>query len=608
MQKKLGLKCGIEIHQQLEGKKLFCACPTTLREDKAHFSVSRRLRASAGESGEVDAAATQEQQRNRMFIYEGYKDTTCLVELDAQPPHAINDEALYTTLQFVKAVGATVPAVAQAMRKTVVDGSNTSGFQRTTLIGRHGKIGTSEGDVRITNINLEEDSCKNIEDTDNGRVYRMDRLGVPLIEIGTEPDIKSPQQCQEAAKKIGTILRSLPGIKRGLGTIRQDVNVSIEGGERIEIKGAQDLRIIPLLVEMEAKRQEELLKLKSELKGKKLEPLIIVDFTPQLKDSPSKMIAKAIGSKGKVLGMTLKNFKGILGRELQPGYRVGTEFSGRAKIKAGVGGIFHSDELPNYGITEQDVAKVREILKCAEQDAFILVADKEEKARRALNAVHERAGELWIGIPKEVRKANEDGTTSYMRPISGAARMYPETDVPLVKLRGREVELPELLDQKIERYQKEYGLARDLAEHIAKGDKVILFEELVRKHAKIKPAFIADTLTSTVLEIKRVHNEDPTKITDDQWRNVFAYLAQDVIHKDIIIDVLLDMIKGVFNIERYKGLSTEELHRVIKEVITKNKGAPQGALMGMCMKALAGKASGQVIARELQVILDGGHK
>ncbi len=608
MQKKLGLKCGLEIHQQLEGKKLFCGCPTVLREDVPHFSISRKLRASAGESGEVDAAAAQEQLRNRSYIYEGYKDTTCLVELDAEPPHEINQQALYTTLQFVEAVGATVPAVVQTMRKTVVDGSNTSGFQRTALIGRHGIIQTSEGDVRITNITLEEDSCKNVEDRENGRVYRMDRLGVPLIEISTGPDIKSPQQCQEAAKKIGTILRSLSGIKRGLGTIRQDVNISIEGGERIEIKGAQDLRMIPVLVELEAKRQEELLALKQELKGKKLEQLMIVDLTSHLKDSPSKMIQKALSVKGKVLGMVLKGFKGIIGRELQPGYRLGTEFSGRAKIKAGVGGIFHSDELPNYGITDGDVTTVRSVLGCGEQDAFVLVADKEEKSRRALSAVHERAGELWKGVPKEVRKAHDDGTTSYMRPISGAARMYPETDVPLVLLKGYKVELPELLDAKIERYQKEYGMARDLAEHISRGDKVILFEELVGKYSSIKPAFIADTLTSTVLEIKRVHNEDPEKVTDNQWHEVFLFLSQDLIHKDIIVDVLLDMIKGTFSLSKYKGLSTEELHHVIMGIIEKNKNAPQGALMGLCMKALAGKASGQVIARELKVILERGHK
>ena len=263
--KKLGLKCGIEIHQQLEGKKLFCNCPTIIRSEEPDFVIKRKLRAVAGEHGKIDVAAMQEQLRNKTFVYQGYHNTTCLVETDSEPPHSINQETLYTSLQFCKLVDSKVSQVVQVMRKTVVDGSNTSGFQRTALIARKGKIKTSEGDVRISNISLEEDSCKIISESDNEKIYSLDRLGIPLIEIGTEPDIKSPDQCQEAAKKIGMLLRSLPGIKRGLGTIRQDVNVSIKEGTRIEIKGAQDLRMIPTYVELEMKRQEELVKIKREL-------------------------------------------------------------------------------------------------------------------------------------------------------------------------------------------------------------------------------------------------------------------------------------------------------------------------------------------------------
>src|SRR3989344_1987217 len=234
--KNSGLKCGIEIHQQLEGKKLFCNCPTLLRDDQPHFVIKRKLRASAGESGEVDVAARQEQLRDRNFVYEGYKDTTCLVETDSEPPHEMNKEALYTVLQFCTMVNAGVIPVVQVMRKTVVDGSNTSGFQRTALVARNGIISTSEGEVRITGINIEEDACKIIEEKSESKIYRLDRLGIPLIEIGTAPDIKTPQQCLESAKKIGLLLRSLPGVKRGLGTIRQDINVSIIGGTRVEIK------------------------------------------------------------------------------------------------------------------------------------------------------------------------------------------------------------------------------------------------------------------------------------------------------------------------------------------------------------------------------------
>src|SRR3989344_8055793 len=227
---KLGLKCGIEVHQQLEGRKLFCSCPTKLRDDAPNFEIRRKLRASAGEEGRVDLAAKEEQAKNITFVYQGYKDTTCLVETDSEPPHELDQEHLYTSLQLCKLVKASISPVIQVMRKTVVDGSNTSGFQRTALVGRKGSIETSEGVVRLANVTLEEDSSKIISDSDKEKVYRVDRLGIPLIEIGTMPDITSPTQCQEAAKKIGMILRSLPQVKRGLGTIRQDVNVSIAEG------------------------------------------------------------------------------------------------------------------------------------------------------------------------------------------------------------------------------------------------------------------------------------------------------------------------------------------------------------------------------------------
>lgn len=606
--KKLGLKCGIEIHQQLEGKKLFCNCPTKIRDDNPHFTIKRKLRASAGESGEIDVAALQEQLRDKTFIYQGYKDTNCLVETDSEPPHEINQEALQTTLQFCKLVKADVSPIILVMRKTVVDGSNTTGFQRTALISRGGKIDTSEGEVRIDNISLEEDACKIVSETINEKTYRLDRLGIPLIEIGTAPDIKSPNQCQEAAKKIGLLLRSLTGIKRGLGTIRQDVNVSIKHGSRIEIKGAQDLKQIPLLVELEVKRQSELLKIKEELRGLRLNEFKVFNLNILLQDCQSKLIIKTLEEDGKILGMKLHGFAGFIGRELQPNYRLGTEFSGRAKVIAGVGGIFHSDELPNYGITDKEVKLIRKKLSCTANDAFILVANNQYIANIALKAVYERAGEVLQGIPKEVRKAHPDGNTSFMRPMPGAARMYPETDVPLIIPNLKGIQLPELLEEKIKRYQEKLGLSADLATFITRSEKLSLFEELVKKYDEIKPAFIAETLTSTLLEIKRKYQLDVNQLNDNDLRKLFSYLAEDKIHKDIVLDVLIDIIKNQFDIKKYESLSTEDLHEAIRNIISKNKDAPLGALMGKCMKALSGKASGKVISETLRIIMSKGHQ
>jgi glutamyl-tRNA(Gln) amidotransferase subunit E len=600
---KIGLKSGIEIHQQLEGKKLFCDCPTLLRDDKPDFEIRRKLRASAGESGKIDVAAKQEQIRNKTFVYQGYSNTTCLVECDEEPPHAMNQDALYTCLQLSKLVNANVSPVVQVMRKTVADGSNTGGFQRTALIARNGEIETSEGIVGIDNISLEEDACKIVSENETEKIYKLDRLGIPLIEIGTAPDIKTPQQCQETARKLGMLLRSLPGVKRGLGTIRQDVNVSIKGGTRVEVKGAQDLRSIPTLVDLEIKRQMELLKIKEELKKIKLNEFKIYDITKLLQNSKAKVIESAIKIKGKILALKLNEFSGIIGKELQPNYRVGSEFSGRAKIKAGVKGIFHSDELPNYGITKDEVTLIKKELKCKDKDAFILVAALEDKAKIALSAVYERAEELFTGVPKEVRKAEQNGLTSFMRPMPGAARMYPETDVPLARPDPHSVELPELISERAERYQKKFSLSSDMANHVAKSNYSELFEELVKKYPKFKPAFIVDTLISMPIEIKKKYQLDSSKLTDENYKDLFKYLHEDKIHKDIVIDVLIDMIKGKFKIENYESLSTEDVHETIKEIVSKNKGAPFGALMGQCMKALAGKVSGKVISEELKKLL-----
>ncbi len=624
--KNIQMKCGIEIHQQLEGEKLFCSCPTLLRDDQPHFTIQRKIRASAGEAGEFDVAAVQEQAKDKTFVYEGYHDTTCLVETDSEPPHEVNSAALYTALQFTKLVNATVPDVVQVMRKTVVDGSNTSGFQRTALIGRNGMLQTKGGQVSITNISLEEDSCKIINDSPDTKTYRLDRLGVPLIEIGTGPDITSPEQCQETAKSLGMLLRSLPGVKRGLGTIRQDVNISINGGNRVEIKGAQDLRQLPLLAEYEVKRQEALLTLRPSFQtlfktttntDSSLRHLFLHQSNAKLvKDifqhTKCNFIKKALYDKREdfnVLALRLVGLKGIIGKELQPGKRVGTDISDFIKIKTGVSGLIHSDEdLKNkYAFEENEIRAVEERLNLKKEDTFLLVLVK-GTGNYVLDAIAERFEQLSMGVPKEVRKANEDATTSFLRAMPGAARMYPETDVPLIFPDLKAIKVPELLTEKMTRYQQKFGLGADLAEFVAKSDRVLLFEEMVTKYPNIKPAFIADVLVSLPVEILRKYSLDPELLTEEQLREFFRALAQDQIHKDIAIDVLIDMIKGTYHLDRYARMGTENIHQIIKEVVEKNKSAPFSALMGLCMKELAGKASGQFISEQLKKLLEQGHK
>src|SRR3990167_9064056 len=252
---KLGFKCGLEIHQQLEGKKLFCECPTINSNSEPNVKFERRLRAVAGETGEIDIAAKHEMQKGKKFIYEADSNDTCLVEYDEEPPHELNKQALETTLKIALLLNAKIVDEMQIMRKTVVDGSNVSGFQRTALVAMDGFIETSLGKVNIPTICLEEEAAQKIEESDDFIVYRLDRLGIPLIEIATDSSIKNPEHAKEVAGHIGMVLRSIEGVKRGLGTIRQDVNISIKDGARTEIKGFQDLRSIPKVIEYEINRQ-----------------------------------------------------------------------------------------------------------------------------------------------------------------------------------------------------------------------------------------------------------------------------------------------------------------------------------------------------------------
>jgi Glu-tRNA(Gln) amidotransferase subunit E-like FAD-binding protein len=268
--KKLGLKAGLEIHQQLDSHKLYCNCPSLLRKEKPDYEVHRKLHAVAGERGEIDVSAKHEALYDRQFIYQGYDDTTCLLELDECPPYPVNQEALEIALQISLLLNCEIVPSTQIMRKTVIDGSNTSGFQRTVLIARDGFLETSEGKVGIWYVYLEEDAARKISKDNEKVVYRLDRLGIPLVEIVTAPDIKNPEHAKETALKIGEVLRACR-VKRGIGTIRQDINVSIKGHPRSEIKGFQDPKIFVKVVEKEAERQlknlESKRKLREEVRG-----------------------------------------------------------------------------------------------------------------------------------------------------------------------------------------------------------------------------------------------------------------------------------------------------------------------------------------------------
>lgn len=607
----LGLVAGLEIHQQLDtATKLFCDCPTDLREpEESVRRFSRFLHPTESELGEMDEAAVEESRVEREFEYLAY-DSTCLVEEDDEPPHRLDAEALEVVLEIAQLLDMEPVDQAHVMRKLVVDGSNTSGFQRSTLVATDGEITTSDGSVGIEDVMLEEESAQRVAETDDGVRYSLDRLGIPLVEIGTRPDISTPEQAREAAERIGMLLRSTGKVKRGLGTIRQDVNVSIAEGARVEMKGVQSLDDIDDLVRFEVGRQVELLDIRDELRERDASVGEVQDVTDTFADTESGVIRGALDANGSVMAVVLAGFDGLVGRELQPDRRLGTELSDHAK-RHGAGGVFHTDELPAYGVTEAEVEALREATGAGGEDAVVIVADDDETAALAIEAAAERARTAIEGVPEETRGANEDGTTRYLRPLPGAARMYPETDVPPVEPDATEVETPELLTERVERYQSELGLGAGLAEQVAYGRRMPLFERAVEMG--VDPTLAAGTLESTVTELRR-DGVPVENLGDEQFEQVFELVVDGEVAKEGLTELLAALAENpelsASEAAEQEGLGSageDEVREAVVSVVDRNEEQVEeqgmgafSALMGECMGALRGKADGEIVSSVLR--------
>mgnify|MGYP000044191371 FL=1 len=607
----LGLVAGLEIHQQLDtASKLFCPCPTELREpEDAERTFTRYLHPTKSELGEIDEAALEESMVDRQFEYLSY-DTTCLVEEDDEPPHRVDREAMDVTMEIAQLLDASVVDQVHVMRKIVVDGSNTTGFQRTMRVAGEGAIRTDEGTVGIEDLMLEEESAQRVEETDSGVRFSLDRLGIPLVEIGTKPDIRSPEQARDAAERIGMLLRSTGQVKRGLGTIRQDVNVSIAEGARVEIKGVQSLDDIDDIVRNEVRRQVELLDIADELDARDAAVGDPQDVTEVFEGTDSGVIGGALSSGGNVMAVRLEGFDGLVGREIQPDRRLGTELSDHAK-RHGAGGIFHTDELPAYGVTGAEVADLREAVDAGPEDAVALVADDPETTELAIEAVVERAEVAMDEVPEETRDATEEGTTRYLRPLPGAARMYPETDVPPVEPDPSEVDRPELLTEKVERYGAEYDLGSGLAEQVAYGEYMPLFEQVVGDG--VDPTLAATTFESTLTELRR-DDVAVGSLTDDHLADALALVDGGEVPQEGLDDLLRALAADpgltaadAVEQEDLGGVGEDEVHEAVVRVVERNAeqveaegmGAFSG-LMGECMGELRGKADGDTVSSVLR--------
>ncbi len=610
------LKAGLEIHQQLETHKLFCHCPSILRSDEPQFTIERKLNPVVGETGKVDTAALYEQQKDRTFEYLVH-DTNCLVELDEEPPHAINQHSLRVALQIALLFNCKIFPEAQIMRKTVINGSNTGGFQRTVLIAYDGYIETSEGKVRIETIALEEDSARPAGTKDGKTLYNLDRLGIPLVEITTKPDLKSPEQIKEAALKIGEILRACE-VKRGLGTIRQDVNISIEGGERVERKGFQDAKTMIHTVETEVLRQENLAKLKDKFKKANIDTKV-TDVSKVFDKTECKFVKKALmpqrfrgtpsgAKKEGVFGFKIEKLAGTIGFEIQPNKRIGTDFSDYAKPVSGIGGIIHSDEeLSKYSFTQEEIDAIKDELGIKKADAFILIVGTKDQAKKARTAIEKRIKLLTNGTPQEVRKSEADGTTTFLRPMPGAARMYPETDCELLRIKKPFVDelksdLPKLVSEN-KAYLKEYGLTDESIMLLLKQGKLEDFKVL----AKVTDHYALIGKTLTLLPINLANKEGKSVedieeiMNNDLLAEVFEKVPEEIAPVDVK-NVLLKIVQGK-TLEQALEKSTIDLALEVKSIMKEKPGLREGAYMGLLMKKLAGQVSGKEISDELKRIV-----
>lgn len=562
------LKAGLEIHQQLDSGKLFCKCKSP--ESGNDITFKRRLHPTRSEMGDIDVAAKAEGTSE--FTYFN-KSCNCLVYTDEEPPRGPNLRAIKIALEFAKLAKSEILEEIHFMRKVVIDGSNTSGFQRTGLIAIGGQIEYEGGLLEIEQICLEEDSCRKGEKNNQ---YLLDRLGIPLLEVTTKPQLKTPENVKMAARALGRLLRAC-NVKRGLGTIRQDVNVSINDGNRVELKGFQDLSTMDVVVEKEIERQTKINEIvKTEVNGPK-----------EIK----KYFRK---DRGFALACKLKNWNGVLGNKESSNehLRMGRELADHA-VKAGLKGLMHSDELPAYGISNEETQKIKKALKCDKNDAFIMLFGQKEKVENAMKLIIKRVKE--IGVPKEVRRVTPEGGTRYLRPMPGASRMYPETDIPPFNLKNIKVKIPKTLDQR----EKELPLNKEESKQLVSRNLDHRFRTLIKECNE--PKIISRIILHTIPNIK-VPKE---QINDEHIITVIKLFSEEKIAKEGIEKALIKTSMGE-EITLQSDNIIDEIKDFIEDLINeritfvKDKGLSAiGPLMGPVMSEFRGKMDGEKISQIL---------
>lgn len=617
---KLNVKVGFEIHQQLNtSSKLFCCCKGDGSNDGGYdFNFIRVLRPTKSELGDFDKAALFEHAKMNSIKYYSKVGYSCLVEADEEPPHEVSKDALETALLFSLALNSNIVDEIHVMRKLVIDGSNVSGFQRTMLISTGGYLEVDNfNKIGVQGICLEEDAAKLISTNPLLKEYGLDRLGIPLVEIALDPISGTPAEIVNVALTLGRLLRSSKRVTRGIGSIRQDVNISVNGGQVVEVKGVQQLSQLIKVLDYETKRQYGLIKIAEEFKNRNIDDSYIgdkiEDITSLFSNSSAKVINKILKDPDPVINcIRLRGLRGLIGYEPMKDVRMGKELGEFVRF-FGLGGVFHSDELPNYGITINEIDSLKKSVDICSDDAFIIIGGNREKINNLLESLIKRIIHFKYGVIAETRSVTLDGTTIFSRPRPGSSRMYPETDIMPIPVDNNLLDslkdkIPLPWNELIKGIMKKHGLNKKLSEQIFDSDYYNLFERLLNSNPAISSTFVASKLTEDIVSLSR-NNLDKDLLTDEMILDIFTRLDKGLIAKESIILIFEKLMKKdcmsveeAINSLNLTKLDDTDLFSTLDKLfddnlsIIREKGAnSMGVLMGKSMAVLRGKVDGSKI-------------
>ncbi len=617
----LGMKSGLEIHQQLlTEKKLFCRCPAGHYSNEYDAEILRHMRPTLSELGEYDGTALMEFKTKKNITYRINHQTVCTYEMDDTPPFEINPEALDSALQIAQLMNYKMVGEIHIARKQYLDGSIPTGFQRTTIVGVDGWIKLNGRRIGLIQLGLEEDACREVSDVGHERIYITDRLGMPLIETVTEPVLFTPQEAAEAAQLLRWIVRSTGRVRTGIGAARQDVNVSITGGTRIEIKGVPRIPMIPRLIYNEVMRQHALLKIRDILNSRGIRDATFKagdeDVTLLVNKTEWDPIAQAVKRGETVRCINLRGYAGILSHRTQTGKTFSKEISDRVRVIACL------TRLPNLltsESTEETIDsyiwnKIRRKMGADSHDALILVWGTEGDVETAVKEIKIRAREAAIGIPNETRQALADSTNGFERILPGAERMYPDTDLPPLEITQERLERlqkqnPPPLWERFEKYTK-IGVPAHLITSIAASVRARFFEHVVET-LNVPPLKAAVFLFEMTRYWKR-KKMNLSKMTDKRWELFFSSaLAQPALWQKgaELIEMFLSEEEADFErlLKVYIPPAWKEtnLEPAIEKIIRseEKKISDKQKLKKRCMGIAMQTFKGHVLAEKVQAVL-----